>query len=65
MWAKVPEGFNSDSFTMKLLDKAGVFVTPGTAFGRYGEGYIRISVTQPDDLIKKAMNKLKKFMKKH
>lgn len=65
MWAKVPEGFNSDSFTMKLLDKAGVFVTSGTAFGRYGEGYIRISVTQPDDLIEKAMNKLKKFMKKH
>lgn len=65
VWAKVPEGHSSDSFTMKLLDRVGVFVTPGTAFGRYGEGYIRISITQPDDMIKKAMNKLKKFMKKY
>jgi len=64
VWANVPEGYSSDSFTMKLLDETGVFVTPGTAFGKYGEGYIRISVTQPDDLIEKAMNKLREFMKK-
>lgn len=63
IWAKVPEGYSSDSFAMKLLDKMGVFVTPGTAFGKYGEGYIRISVTQPDDLIKKASIKLRKFLK--
>lgn len=63
IWAKVPEGYSSDSFTMELLDKMGVFVTPGTAFGKYGEGYIRISVTQPDDLIKKASIKLRKFLK--
>jgi LL-diaminopimelate aminotransferase len=63
IWAKVPEGYSSDSFSMELLDKAGVFVTPGTAFGKYGEGYIRISVTQPDDLIKKASIKLRNFLK--
>lgn len=63
IWAKVPESYSSDSFAMELLDKMGVFVTPGTAFGKYGEGYIRISVTQPDDLIKKASNKLRKFLK--
>ncbi len=65
IWAKVPEGYSSDSFTMKLLDKTGVFVTPGTAFGKYGEGYIRISITQPDNLIKKAMIKFKEFIKKY
>lgn len=63
IWAKVPEGYSSDLFAMELLDKTGVFVTPGTAFGKYGEGYIRISVTQPDDLIKKASIKLRKFLK--
>lgn len=63
IWAKVPESYSSDSFAMELLDKMGVFVTPGTAFGKYGEGYIRISVTQPDDLIKKASIKLRKFLK--
>jgi LL-diaminopimelate aminotransferase len=63
IWAKVPEGYSSDSFSMELLDKTGVFVTPGTAFGKYGEGYVRISVTQPDDLIKKASIKLRKFLK--
>jgi len=63
IWAKVPEGYSSDLFAMELLDKMGVFVTPGTAFGKYGEGYIRISVTQPDDLIKKASIKLRKFLK--
>lgn len=63
IWAKVPEGYSSDLFAMELLDKTGVFVTPGTAFGKYGEGYIRISVTQPDDLIKKASIKLRNFLK--
>ncbi len=45
LWAKVPEGFTSESFVVHLLDKAGVFCTPGNGFGDPGEGYIRFALT--------------------
>ncbi|MBC7334348.1 MAG: LL-diaminopimelate aminotransferase, partial [Actinobacteria bacterium] len=48
VWSKVLPGFTSKSFAKMLLDKANVVVTPGSAFGQYGEGYIRISLTIPD-----------------
>ncbi|TFJ91921.1 LL-diaminopimelate aminotransferase [Lentibacillus salicampi] len=45
LWAKVPDGFTSTSFANKLLDEAGVIVTPGNAFGSRGEGYFRVALT--------------------
>ena len=46
IWAPVPEKYNgsSEAFATDLLDKAGVVVTPGRAFGEYGEGFYRISL---------------------
>ncbi|MEZ4574006.1 MAG: aminotransferase class I/II-fold pyridoxal phosphate-dependent enzyme [Vampirovibrionales bacterium] len=43
VWLKVPDGFTSESWTCYLLDKAGVVVTPGHAFGQGGNGFFRIS----------------------
>ena len=58
VWARVPKGYNSMEFTTELLERVGVVVTPGTGFGKYGEGYIRLSLTIPDALLVKGISKL-------
>ena len=46
-----------NAFAAKLLD-AGVAVTPGVGFGEYGEGYVRITFTQPKERIVEACNRI-------
>lgn len=58
VWAKVPPGYTSASFTADLLEQCGVIVTPGPGYGRSGEGYIRLSLTIPDALLIKGLSKL-------
>jgi LL-diaminopimelate aminotransferase len=58
IWAPVPEGYTSASFATELLDKTGVVVTPGTGYGTAGEGYIRLSLTVPDEQLEKGITKL-------
>lgn len=58
IWAKIPEGYTSVEFTTRLLDEVGVAVTPGTGYGRYGEGYIRLSLTIPNDQLEKGLARL-------
>jgi len=48
---------DSMKFVAKLLD-VGVAVTPGDGFGKYGEGYARITFTQPKELIVEACNRI-------
>lgn len=45
VWASVPEGRTSADFAKRLLRDAGVLVIPGSAYGEYGEGYVRMSLT--------------------
>ena len=59
VWAAVPTGFTSRDFANWLFDKTGVFVTPGTNFGDGGEGYVRISLTAPDERIETALQRMK------
>lgn len=59
VWAKVPEGYTSAEFAAKILDEANVIVAAGTAYGPYGEGYIRISLTTPDDRLEAAIERIK------
>ena len=60
IWAPVPERFAGDSgaFATDLLEKTGVVVTPGRGYGEHGEGFFRISLTYPDDVLEKAMGLL-------
>jgi LL-diaminopimelate aminotransferase len=58
VWAKVPEGYTSVEFATDLLEQVGVVVTPGTGYGRHGEGYIRLSLTIPDAVLVKGLSKL-------
>lgn len=60
VWVKVPRGFTSESFAQMVLEKAGVVVTPGNAFGKYGEGYFRISLTAPCNDVREAMKRIEK-----
>lgn len=59
IWAKIPEGFTSTEFTLQLIEKANVVVTPGNAFGQYGEGYVRIALVQPEEQIMLALDQIK------
>ncbi len=58
VWAKVPEGHTSKSFAKLVLDEANVVVTPGSAYGKFGEGYFRISLTISDDRLKEALDRI-------
>ncbi len=59
VWAAVPRGFQSRTFTDWLFDRTGVFITPGTNFGDAGEGYVRISITAPDERLATALQRMK------
>lgn len=50
-------GCNSLKFGNKLLD-VGVAITPGIGFGKYGEKYVRFSLTQPEERIKEACKRM-------
>ena len=58
IWSKIPQGYTSAEFATRLLDEAGVVVTPGTGYGKCGEGYIRLSLTAPDDRIEEGLARL-------
>ncbi len=59
IWARIPQGYSSLDFTAKLLEEAGVVVTPGVGYGKHGEGYIRLSLTVPDERLKEAVRRLR------
>jgi len=58
IWAKIPQGYTSIEFTKKLLDEAGIAVTPGIGYGKEGEGYIRFSLTISDDRLEMGVCRL-------
>ena len=58
IWAKVPEGYTSAELATKLLEEIDIVVTPGSSYGQYGEGYIRLSLTTPDDQVEKGCQRL-------
>ncbi|MGK5506793.1 aminotransferase class I/II-fold pyridoxal phosphate-dependent enzyme [Brevibacillus formosus] len=55
VWAAVPKGWTSREFAFALLEKAGVVVVPGSAFGEEGEGYVRIALVQPPEILLEAV----------
>lgn len=61
IWSRIPTGYTSAEFAERLLEEAGVIVTPGTAFGPSGEGYIRISLSVELNRIDEVIRRLKEF----
>lgn len=59
VWAKIPEGYESSAdFCMKLMEKTGVIVTPGSAFGSEGEGYVRMALVVDESIIEEIIGVL-------
>jgi LL-diaminopimelate aminotransferase len=59
IWAPVPGGMDSRSFAARLLEEAGVVVTPGVGFGPSGEGFYRIALTVERARLAEAMERLR------
>ncbi|WP_160720405.1 LL-diaminopimelate aminotransferase [Bacillus sp. USDA818B3_A] len=62
VWAKIPEGWTSRQFAFELIEKAGVAVIPGDAFGALGEGYVRIALVQPSEQLSQAAERIEQFL---
>ena len=60
-WAKIPDPYeDSYAFTKDLLEKTGIVVTPGQAFGVHGKKYVRLALVQDIEDIKEAAQRIKK-----
>ncbi|WP_126428499.1 aminotransferase class I/II-fold pyridoxal phosphate-dependent enzyme [Brevibacillus marinus] len=58
VWAPIPAGWSSRQFAFRLLEEAGVVVIPGSAFGREGEGYVRIALVKQADELLEAVRRI-------
>lgn len=63
LWARVPDGETSASFTEKMLEEAAVVVTPGAAYGAAGEGFVRMSLTVPDARLEEAADRISRLVR--
>jgi len=50
-------------FCFQVLDKASVWMIPGSLYGKHGEGYLRIALTHPKERLAEAMRRLQRFKK--
>jgi LL-diaminopimelate aminotransferase len=60
LWMPVPVGLTSTDFANRLLDAAGVVVIPGVGYGDRGEGFVRLSLSVPDELLDEALARIAK-----
>jgi aminotransferase len=67
LFAKIPTGYEQDSmkFCVALAQEEAVAIIPGIAFGQEAEGYVRISYAADMDVLKEAMTRIQRYMKKH
>ncbi len=62
-WVPVPEGHTSASFTELVLENAAVVVSPGPSFGPSGEGFVRLSMTVPDERLEEAARRIESSLR--
>jgi aspartate/methionine/tyrosine aminotransferase len=55
-------GMSAETLADRILQETGVALLPGTAFGEYGEGYLRLSYANSMDNIEKALERLERFV---
>jgi len=61
VWAKIPEPWaqmGSIDFAMKLIEEAGVAVSPGRGFGEDGEGYLRLAIVENTQRLRQAVREI-------
>lgn len=60
LWLPIPRKYDSSfKFCEDLLEKSGVVVVPGDAFGKYGQGYFRISYVCSDEKLQEVIDRMK------
>jgi aminotransferase len=59
-WFRVPDGYNSRTFTEALLEKADIVVAPGEGFGTNGEQYVRVNLLNSEERIREAIERVKR-----
>ena len=62
IWAKIPSGWTSRQFAFELIEKVGVAVVPGDAFGQQGEGYVRMALVQSPEKLAEAAKRIQGFL---
>ncbi len=62
VWMKAPRRYSSAGFCRMVLRKTGVSFVPGSWFGENGEGWVRISLTQPEEKIKEAFGRIREHL---
>jgi LL-diaminopimelate aminotransferase len=58
LWVRVPDGHTSESFASLVLEEANVVVSPGPGYGPSGEGFVRLSLTVPDERLEEAVRRI-------
>jgi LL-diaminopimelate aminotransferase len=62
-WVRVPDGQTSASFASLVLEQANVVVSPGPGYGPSGEGFVRMSLTVPDDRLEEAVRRIESSLR--
>jgi LL-diaminopimelate aminotransferase len=61
VWTRTPAGYSSSEFTELLLEECDIVVTPGNGYGKYGEDYIRLSLTINNEDMEKGLARLESW----
>ncbi|MEL6781507.1 MAG: LL-diaminopimelate aminotransferase [Pseudomonadota bacterium] len=64
-WAPIPaplKDLGSLDFSLELIEKAHVAVSPGAAFGEHGDGYVRIGLVENEQRLRQAARNIKKYL---
>lgn len=62
LWVPVPAGYTDETWASHVLERANVMFVPGSVYGKEGEGFVRISLTVPDERIQEAMDRIVKTL---
>jgi LL-diaminopimelate aminotransferase len=63
VWVPTPGGRPSGAFADELLERVGVVVSPGAGYGARGEGFVRVSLTVPDQRLEEAMARIREGLR--
>lgn len=64
VWARIPEGWESYGFTLRLLENCRVVAAPGNGFGRYGQGYVRFALVAGEQKLRRAARRIGRWTRK-
>jgi LL-diaminopimelate aminotransferase len=60
IWMPTPNGQSSVTFAADVLERTGVVITPGVGYGAHGDGFVRLSLTTPDDRLDEAVARIRR-----